>query len=164
MRRDGIQLSRAKAAYAVSVVIVLIAAGCGAHHASKSASLPATPAPPAAPAQARASTANLDMQTVEGCFNGGGENTHEAPDYPWLDLISLRHQALLHGLGAFSTFGESGTDEESVYFFRSSQQAKQMLKQANKGDRRIRVVGNVVTALYTDLTPSQAALQKRCVG
>ncbi len=50
------------------------------------------------------------MQAVEGCFNAGRQNTDEAPDYPWNDLIGLGSQADMEGQGAFSTFTNTWGD------------------------------------------------------
>ena len=107
----------------------------------------------------------LDMQAVEGCFNGGGQNTHEAPGDPWFDLVELGPQATSKEQGAFSTFAGSAFDNSAFYFFSSHDQAEQMLRQANLNAHgaRVKVVGNVIVAQYSDLSPAESQLQTSCL-
>ena len=111
------------------------------------------------------SGALYDMQAVEGCFNAGGENTHEAPGDPWFDLVNLGPQAHSQGQGSFSTFSGSSFDNAAYYFFSSHAQALQMVKKAdlNAHGAKVHVVGNVIVALYEDLHPAQQQMQNRCL-
>jgi hypothetical protein len=105
------------------------------------------------------------MQSVEGYFNAGGENTDEAPDSGWFDLVNLGSKATSMGQGAFSTFAGSAFDNSAFYFFSSHDQAEAMSKKAdlNAHGARVQVVGNVIVAQYSDLSPSKQSLQNNCL-
>jgi hypothetical protein len=113
---------------------------------------------------AQQSAVLLDMQTVEGCFNAGGHNTHEAPGGPWFDLIDLGGAATSQGQGAFSTFGDY-SDDLAFYFFMSHDQAERMVKKANLDAHgaHVTVMENVIVARYSDLSPAESQLEKSCL-
>lgn len=153
---------------AVGVVVAAVAcgaAGCGGSGGHDASVATAEPAAQASDPASGAAGQHYDMQTVEGCFNGGGENTHEAPDFGWFDLVHLGTQATSEGLGAFSTFSGSSFDDAAYYFFVSHDQALAMAKTADRQAHgaKVHVQGNVIVALYEDLHPSQLELEHSCL-
>jgi hypothetical protein len=151
---------------AVAVVAAFPLAGCGGKSGSHGSAAPGDAAGSQTASAGAASTQSYDMQSVEGCFNAGGENTHEAPDYGWFDLINLGHQATSLGQGAFSTFAGSAFDNSAFYFFSSHDQAEVMVKNADLSAHgaKVKVVGSVIVARYSDLSPSKQSLQNRCLS
>jgi hypothetical protein len=108
----------------------------------------------------------FDIQTVEGCFIGGG-NIDEMPQQGWFDIVHLGKQASEHGQGAFSTFPGSAFDTAAYYFFSSHDEAERMVKQADKqahDPAKVYVVGNVVAVDYENLDGQDQHLQQSCLS
>jgi hypothetical protein len=146
-----------------AAAVVLLGSGCGGQNHS-AVGAPASPQPSTSEPPAQV---HYDMQEVEGCFIGGGQNTDEAPDDPFFDLVDLSNKAVRDGQGAFSTFPNTfGTDNSTYYFFTSHEQAVDMSKLANLDAHtdKLRVIGNVIVAWYADLDPAEQALQDNCLS
>jgi hypothetical protein len=146
-------------------VFVCAGAGCGGKGVSHGSPSSAQTTSAQISSASDVGQPRYDMQSVEGCFNAGGENTHEAPDYGWFDLVDLGNEATNQGQGAFSTFSGSAFDDAAYYFFSSHDQAVAVSTKAdlNAHGATVHVVGNVIVALYEDLHPSQLALENRCL-
>jgi hypothetical protein len=147
----------------MAVVAACALSGCGGKSGSHASAVSGDSA--ATDGASGTSGKHYDMQSVEGYFNAGGENTDEAPDSGWFDLVNLGSKATSMGQGAFSTFAGSAFDNSAFYFFSSHDQAEAMSKKAdlNAHGARVQVVGNVIVAQYSDLSPSKQSLQNNCL-
>jgi hypothetical protein len=150
----------------MAAVAACALAGCGGKSGSHGSAASGDSAASQTDPVSEVSGQRYDMQSVEGCFNAGGKNTDEAPDYGWFGLVNLGNKATSVGQGAFSTFAGSAFDNSAFYFFASHDQAETMVKRAdlNAHGARVKVVGNVIVAQYSDLSPADQRLQNRCLA
>jgi hypothetical protein len=150
----------------MALVLTCALAGCGGKGGAKGSAAPGDAVTSQMNSASGSSGQRFDMQAVEGCFNAGGENTHEAPDYGWFDLIQLGNQAMRVGQGAFSTFAGSAFDNSAFYVFFSHDQAEKIVKKADLSAHgaKVKVVANVIVARYSDLSPAKQSLQNRCLS